>query len=420
MGESGAQRRLDVGVIGGGTAGSAAALLLARAGHRVTLYERVPDPGPVGAGIVLQPSGMYALARLGLVEEVVRRGAPIHRLLCENASGRTVLDLSYSLVSDAFYGLGIHRGVIFQSLFDAVKREPDITLRLGVGIEDLEAAPGDRNHVREIDSGARHGPHELIVVADGAKSRLRDDTHVRKRIRPYPWGALWFVGDDPEPRFHSQLYQVVNGTRRLAGFLPTGLGPEGHTPKVSLFWSIRCDRLEAWREAGLDAWKREILSYVPRADALLAQIQRPEQVLFSQYHDVVMRPWNTHNVVYLGDAGHAMSPQLGQGCNLALLDALVLSECIAEGTPLPAALDAYTRRRRAHLGFYQLATRWLTPFFQSDYAPLGWLRDALMGLACRTPWVNRQMVLSMSGTSLGPFSAPLPLGSAPPALSPGV
>ncbi|HLL55481.1 MAG TPA: NAD(P)/FAD-dependent oxidoreductase [Myxococcaceae bacterium] len=413
-------RRLDVGVIGGGTAGSAAALLLARAGHRVTLYERVPEPGPVGAGIVLQPSGMYALARLGLVEEVVRRGAPIHRLRCETVSGRMVLDLSYNLVSDAFYGLGIHRGVIFQSLFDAVKRERDITVRLGVGIEDLETADGDRNHVLEIGSGARHGPHELIVVADGARSRLRDDTEVRKRIRPYAWGALWFVGDDPEHRFRDQLFQVVNGTRRLIGLLPTGLGPTGHTPKASLFWSIRCDQLDAWRAAGLEPWKRELLSYVPQAGTLLEQIQHPEQVLFSQYHDVVMRPWNTRNVVYLGDAAHAMSPQLGQGCNLALVDALVLSECLEGGGPLAAALDTYSRRRRAHLGFYQLATRWLTPFFQSDLVPLGWLRDALMGLACRTPWVNRQMVLSMCGTSLGPFSPPLPLGSPPPALSPGL
>ncbi len=58
-------RPLSVGVIGCGTAGSAAALFLARAGHAVTLYERVAVPGPAGAGIVLQPSGMAALAALG-------------------------------------------------------------------------------------------------------------------------------------------------------------------------------------------------------------------------------------------------------------------------------------------------------------------------------------------------------------------
>ena len=68
---------LDVGIVGCGTAGQAAALFLARAGHRVTLYERVTEPGPVGAGIISQPSGMAVLAELGLLAPVLARGAPV-------------------------------------------------------------------------------------------------------------------------------------------------------------------------------------------------------------------------------------------------------------------------------------------------------------------------------------------------------
>ncbi len=420
MGSTAAAREaLDVGIIGSGTAGSAAALLLARSGHRVTLYERVPEPEPIGAGIVLQPSGLYVLARLGLAEEIIQRGAPIHRLLCQTARGRTVVDLSYASVSESFYGLGMHRGVLFQSLHAALKREPGVSLRCGVDVEAL-ASEGPLQSVVEAGTGVRHGPHSLIIVADGARSRLRESSALATSVRTYPWGALWFVGVDPEHRFRDELYQVVDGTQRLFGLLPTGLGPEGNTQQVSLFWSIRCDQVDAWRREGLEPWKQQLLRYVPRADALLAQLEQPEQVLFSQYMDVVMRPWHTSNVVYLGDAAHAMSPQLGQGCNLALMDALVLAECISEEDSLPEALAAYDGRRRAHLGYYQFATRWLTPFFQSDYTPLGWLRDVFMGPACRLPWVGRQMVLSMCGISLGPFSPPLPVGSdTPPLLAAG-
>ena len=82
---------LDVGVIGGGTAGSAAALFLARAGHRVTIYERVPKPSAVGAGITLQPTGMHVLARLGLYDEVVRRGSRIDNLVCEDARDKAFI-----------------------------------------------------------------------------------------------------------------------------------------------------------------------------------------------------------------------------------------------------------------------------------------------------------------------------------------
>ena len=64
---------LDIAVIGCGTAGGAAALFLARAGYRVSVFEAVKDSGPVGAGIMVQPIGMRVLARLGLLERILER-----------------------------------------------------------------------------------------------------------------------------------------------------------------------------------------------------------------------------------------------------------------------------------------------------------------------------------------------------------
>ncbi|MEO6419236.1 MAG: FAD-dependent monooxygenase [Polyangiaceae bacterium] len=87
---------LNVGIIGAGTAGTAAALFFARAGHAVTLYERVPNPGPVGAGIVLQPSGLAVLRRLGMMQEVADRGSPLSRLRCETPEKKRVIELEYA------------------------------------------------------------------------------------------------------------------------------------------------------------------------------------------------------------------------------------------------------------------------------------------------------------------------------------
>ena len=114
-------------------------------------------------------------------------------------------------------------------------------------------------------------------------------------------------------------------------------------------------------------------------------------------------------MVYLGDAAHAMSPQLGQGANLALVDAWVLSECLAAAPPAQA-LANYSRLRRFNLLYYQLATRYLTPFFQSDLEPVGWFRDVAMPLASKIPWVRRQMIASMAGVKNGLFSM-MPLQS---------
>jgi 2-polyprenyl-6-methoxyphenol hydroxylase-like FAD-dependent oxidoreductase len=203
---------------------------------------------------------------------------------------------------------------------------------------------------------------------------------------------------------------VVRGTQRMIGLLPTGLGPgAAAVPLVSLFYSLPVDRFASWHH-GFDDWKAEVRALAPRAAPVLDQIDRPDQVLFAAYHDVVMRRWHGEGIVHVGDAAHATSPQLGQGANLALVDAMVLADSLAEAPSPAAALAEYTRRRRQHLGYYQLVSRWLTPLFQSHLGVLGWARDAFMPLAVRVPPVRRLMVRTMTGTVRGFLRAPLALG----------
>ncbi len=394
-------------VVGCGTAGPAAALFLARRGHRVTIYERFSAPRAIGAGIILQPTGQAVLARLGLLDAVLARGERLEGLRVHRAGGRALLDLRYASVDPGLFGLGLHRGVLFEALFGAVSAEPGVALRLGVSVEGLARARGGRFAI--VDArGTHHGPHDLVVAADGARSRLRDDTGLGRSADPYPWGALWFVAADPDRRHAGELSQIVEGSRTMLGLLPTGRGPvsdadgDSATPLVSLFWSVRVDEVPAWRAAGVARWKERVLALAPEAEPLLEQIRSPEDLLLSTYHDVVMHSWNNHAVVHLGDAAHAMSPQLGQGANLALWDAMVLADCLdREPHDLVRALDRYTRERRGHLGYYQWVTRALTPFFQGDTEGLAHLRDLLLPLAARFELGRRAMLMGMCGTADG-------------------
>lgn len=398
--------KLDVAVVGTGTVGSASALFLARQGHRVTLYEKVVEPGTAGAGIMLQPTGMAVLRQLGLEQQVVSQGDRIDRLwvqTAQTAGGRKIMELEYEQLQKGLFGVGLHRGVLFKALYDAARTEAGVTLRTGLDIEDLHTFKDGSQGAIERGTRTVHGKHDLVVVANGARSSLRDDTAFVKSVERYEWGALWAIVPDLENRFTGRLFQTVRGTRRLIGLLPTGHGPEGGPRQVSFFYSLRGDQLDAFPTWDFEKWKAEVLADVPESAPVLEQLGSHESLLFSYYHDVVMWPWNTERVVYLGDAAHAMSPQLGQGCNLALLDAWFFAQALKSATSVPDALFRYSRERRWHLSWYQFITRALTPFFQSDLTWLGPLRDYGMSQVVKVPWVRKQMVAAMAGVSRGPF-----------------
>lgn len=392
---------MHIGIVGAGFGGCAAALALARDGHQVTVLEAVENPGPVGAGIMLQPSGMAALAELGLLERVLAHGEPCQRLRCVTRAGRVVFDLPYARWDARLFGLGLHRGALFAALFDALP-EAGVELRLGVIANAIDGA-----HVLDL-AGHKHGPFDLIVVADGARSRLRAALGHARRDDEYPWGALWVVADDPQRCFRGELFQTVDGASTMLGLLPTGTRPGLSTPQVSLFVSVRLDQLPALRARGIAAFKDEQLALAPACAPVLPHIDSFDQLLTASYRDVRMPRLDYGRVVYVGDAGHAMSPQLGQGSNLALLDALALAAALRAEPELARALPAYSRARRAQLRYYQLVNRALTPFFQGDSRLLGGLRDALMPLASRLPLLRGIMVATMCGLKRGFVRRSLP------------
>lgn len=106
---------LDVAIVGYGTAGQTAGRLLQRHGHRLEIFERASRPRPVGAGLLLQPTGLCVLAELGLLDGALDCGEPIHRLLGETVHGRRVIDMDYAGLGAGWSGLGIQRGALFES-----------------------------------------------------------------------------------------------------------------------------------------------------------------------------------------------------------------------------------------------------------------------------------------------------------------
>jgi 2-polyprenyl-6-methoxyphenol hydroxylase-like FAD-dependent oxidoreductase len=329
-------RGRTVVVAGGGIAGMAAALLLAKQGALVTVVERVAAPEAVGAGLVLQPNGLAVLRALGLGGELERGAARLaDGIALRGARGAVLLRPA---VPDFGFGLdhllAVRRSHLYGVLLAAVRACPTVSTRLGV--EVTSAHPDGRVEISGR-SGTRVVTGEVVVGADGVGSTVRDHGVFGASVHP-------------------------NGARYLLGLVPgVDLGLDGeHWTRLGLFGGIPVDRASTYLFAAADApavadavARRDLSAFralwtqtLPPAGPALDRVASWEELLMTEVHRVDCERWVDGRLVLVGDAAHAMAPNLGQGANSALVDAAVLAVELAADQPVEQALVGYAARRR--------------------------------------------------------------------------
>lgn len=379
---------LTIAIAGAGIGGLAAASLLADQGHQVTLFDQFDTPRSVGSGLVIQPVGRRVLDAVGAGVTARALGHKIQRMLGrETRSGRRVLDVSYG----SSYGLAIHRAALFHSLMEAVQTRT-VTL-----MPAHKATGRDGPHLT-FASGARSGPFDLIIDASGANSTL---SPIKTRALPY--GAIWTTVDCPDTSLPtSELSQRYRRANRMIGVMPIGTLPGQTTPKAALFWSLPRGGYADWQNGGLAQWRSEALSLWPDLAPVMDQITAPEQMVMARYtHGTLRKPFGD-GIVHIGDAAHRASPQLGQGANMALLDAWALAQAIRY-FPLDTALPAYARARRAHVFAYQAMSAAFTPQYQSDSRILPFVRDRILFPLSILPPAKQLLTALVKGSILPPL-----------------
>jgi 2-polyprenyl-6-methoxyphenol hydroxylase-like FAD-dependent oxidoreductase len=378
-----------IAIIGAGVGGSAAAAFLHRAGHQVTLFERFSVPKPVGSGLVIQPVGLAVLDALGAGDTARAHGAAVARMQ-GNDGARRVLAVSYPAEAP---GLAMHRASLFHALWQVVQGlgVPVVTDAV---ITEAPVIAGERR------LSGDHGAFDLVVDAAGAGSPLSP-----LKARALPFGAIW--GHVPWPAGttmkRDELAQAYQGAARMAGILPIGPLPGDDTPRAAVFWSMPVALLEHWPQADLAAWKAEVTGLWPAMALFLEGITTTAQMTTARYtHGTLARLYGPA-IVHIGDAAHRASPQLGQGANMALLDAAALASAIATN-PWEDALPAYGRMRRWHVRSYQALSAAFTPMYQSDSRILPALRNHLLAPASEWPIVRQMLTRLVAGNLLHPLA----------------
>jgi 2-polyprenyl-6-methoxyphenol hydroxylase-like FAD-dependent oxidoreductase len=384
---------LSVGIAGAGIGGLATAAFVARSGHRVEVFDQFDAPAPVGSGLVVQPVGRAVLAELGALAEAQAQGQLLTKI-----QGTSVQTSGIVLAADygtdpAHQGLGLHRASLFSVLLDAC-------LAHGATLTPASTVTGRDGNRFVFEGGKRSTPFDLLIDASGSGSRLSPI-----EARALPFGALWSVVDwVPGVIEPDRLTQRYSHADRMMGVLPIGTPAGAREPKAALFWSLPADGLPAWREAGLDAWKFEAQAHWPEAWEFASQIDHADRFTMARYgHGTLWRPVQ-EGMVHIGDAAHRTSPQLGQGANMALLDASALAWALERHGNLDDALRAYTLSRRWHVWGYQLLSAMFTPQYQSDSRALAFVRDRLLFPLSTVPPVPAALSRLVRGTLLPPIA----------------
>ncbi|WP_424631158.1 FAD-dependent oxidoreductase [Bradyrhizobium sp. SYSU BS000235] len=396
-------RPFDIAVVGAGIAGLAAAAMLKSAGHNVIVFERFSTSLPLGSGLMLQPTGLAVLERMGLRQRIEALGHRIERLYGVTDTGAQIFDLAYADLDPAHYAVAVHRALLHGVLWENFKA-CGAPLETGRTITGFERQLDSRVKLK-TNSGVVNGTFDLVIDASGANSALRTFVSAAS-ARQFAYGAVWASIPDIglAPGCLSQRYVAA---REMVGYLPIGRVTDDGPPLAALFWSLKPADYQTWRD-NFEHWRDHVVALWPELEPIITRLAGPDDLTLASYTHFTARHPFKGRIVLAGDSAHATSPQLGQGANNGLLDAVALSDAIANQNNLDAALASYAQTRRRHVRFYQMASTVMTPFFQSDSLTFSALRDVIFNRLKLIPYLEREMVRTLAGLKTGPFSHATP------------
>jgi 2-polyprenyl-6-methoxyphenol hydroxylase-like FAD-dependent oxidoreductase len=325
-------------MIGGGVGGLTATFALRQAGFDVQVFESVPTIKVVGAGLAIWSNALRALRQIGLADAIQAVGKPAAYRVIRATSGEILAKVQVNQISNEENAslIHLHRGDLQTVLLKAVGES---TIHLDAKCVGFRQ--DDKGVWAQFADGCEV-QGDLLVGADGVHSVIRQQLFSESRLRlvgQSSWrglaqidsqqlmeggaGETWGIGQRIGliPMSHGRVYWFLTRNAPPGGGIPgTALEKKQHMQKL------------------VEGWHEPIPSMIQATEA--------QTIIHTDLNELEpLDQWHRGRVVLLGDAAHAMTPNLGQGACQALEDAVMLGHCLKGTEDIASSLALYERKR---------------------------------------------------------------------------
>ena len=334
--------QLRILVVGAGVAGLALSRALRRRGCFPDIIERNSGWSDSGTGMYLPGNALRALRALELDAEVAKRGVRIESQRFCDHHGRLLSEVNLSSVWNATGPcVAVHRADLHAALQEFNGARP---VRMGVTLVSLDQAA---NSVEGHFSDGTRETYDLVVGADGIGSSVRRLVFDDAGLRPLKqWGWRFVIPCPPQ----TMTWSVFMSRQSACLTVPIGGG--------RAYCYVDLVGTEAPISLGSSTGRlQEVLAdFAGPAIAIREALEDSVAIHAGAIEEVVLETWSRGRTLLIGDAAHAMSPNMAQGAAMAVEDALVLAECLFEHPSVETALSAYEARRRPRVSWVQAMT----------------------------------------------------------------
>ncbi len=325
-------------VIGGGISGLAVALALHRSGHDVIVFEQTQEIKEVGAGLTIWPNAVRVLQQIGLGDVVPTIGMPANYRTIRTWRGELLSQIHVDAIAGSPMQL-MHRADLQDALFQAL-RDVYVPIELGARFTGFTQ---DEDSVEARFADGRVVRGDLLIGADGIRSALREQLFGTPKISYTGYASWRGIAAVDEKHISFGVSSETWGLGKRIGLIPLRGGrmywfaalttPQGGGKGET------AEQRKQYVQSLFRGWHTPIEPILEATDA--------SKIIRTDVYDIEPLPqWSKGRVALIGDAAHAMSPNMGQGGCQALEDAPALAESLQDRADIQTALQVYETRRK--------------------------------------------------------------------------